>query len=306
MVPEILKLCFAKEGDLISLLGPDGKSCSDVWEVRAENQPGRKPAPEGANNGLYSDERDFYLLRWHNGKHVRAPMPHLSTRVAIIKRRNEMKEAVEVGSLKPGDRFMMGGVVNVVVYVGTYAVGVEAEGYLYTHRKIRAATAVTPLPPVERDLSLLRPMDASKLQPGDKVVHFQCDCEVAFLAGPDSAGYFAAEDTKYGRIRLRSAQYYRMKPLAWVEGKPVYRGDSLYLEGKPVVACKPADEIGWMTCADGFHRNTKEMTWERPKVKREGWTNIYGHMGSIYATEEAADNAATASRKACVRVEWEE
>ena len=308
------KLCFAKEGDLISLLGLDGEPCSDVWEVCAENQPGRKPAPEGASNGLYSDERDFYLHRLYEAGeklHVRAPMPHLSTRVVIIKRRDVMEnKTVQVVSLKPGDRFMMGGVVNVVVYVGTYAVGVEAEGQPKTRRQIRAATAVTPLPPlkveVERDLTLLRPMDASKLQPGDKVLHFQGDRETTFIDGPDDRGYFCVRNEQ-GRCSIRRAEWYRMKPLAWVEGRPVYHGDTLYFEGKQVTACDPADNVGWMTCRDGFHRDTKKMTWEKPKVKKEGWINIYGDKGMcVHPTKEQAEKNKSEGVKACVKIHWEE
>ena len=88
----------------------------------------------------------------------------------------------------------------------------------------------------------------------------------------------------------------------------VYPGDKLFHEGKEVFARDPIDNIGWMTCADGCHRDTKKMTWDHPKVKKEGWVNIYrGRTASnVHWSKEVADMEALEGRIACSRVEWEE
>ena len=58
-----------------------------------------------------------------------------------------------------------------------------------------------------------------------------------------------------------------------------------------------------------------ELSWQKPKTKREGWVNIYEKHRACwrYDTKEEADLFATLaqggidpSRIACVRCEWEE
>ena len=45
----------------------------------------------------------------------------------------------------------------------------------------------------------------------------------------------------------------------------------------------------------------------KPKrVKKEGWLNLYSAYPAIHATKEEADFHAESTRKACVRIEWEE
>lgn len=46
-----------------------------------------------------------------------------------------------------------------------------------------------------------------------------------------------------------------------------------------------------------------------PKIKKEGWVNIYPRnigVSSIHPSKEAADRNAQPSRIACSKVEWEE
>ena len=50
------------------------------------------------------------------------------------------------------------------------------------------------------------------------------------------------------------------------------------------------------------------MTYRiKPKrVKKEGWLNLYSAYPAIHTTKEEADFHAESTRKACVRIEWEE
>lgn len=108
--------------------------------------------------------------------------------------------------------------------------------------------------------------------------------------------------------------------LCWVEGRPVYRGDVLWwtTQGRWITArayenmqnpgvkddndCE--SDVAWLT----------NLTWTPPKVKREGWVNIYpkdwGGIASVGSlvneTREDADVQADDNRIACVRIEWEE
>lgn len=69
--------------------------------------------------------------------------------------------------------------------------------------------------------------------------------------------------------------------LGVVEGKPVFEGDVLWIGDKQVTAKHREDSIGWMTCADGLHRNTKKMTWTPPKKTEptsRGWRDVYRWM----------------------------
>ena len=67
------KLCFAKPGDVVSIDG--------AFYLLCVTNNGKRPAPAQASNGLYSDERDLFLVDFATGN--RHPLPHLSTRVEI-------------------------------------------------------------------------------------------------------------------------------------------------------------------------------------------------------------------------------
>ncbi len=127
----------------------------------------------------------------------------------------------------------------------------------------------------------------------------------------------------------------KMKPLAWVEGKPVYKGDVLWynefgfsievtgnndydpnngLKGKvkEVTKKNPCCHVGGELTWAPFY----EWSWNKPKVKREGWINVYKkhQTGSkIYVTKEEAYEGCEKCFSApaddyitTVRIEWEE
>lgn len=175
----------------------------------------------------------------------------------------------------------------------------------------------------EKDYSLLRPFDLEAAKAGELLCDIDGNDKYKFAAGPDSNGKIVTIFEKDGAFVCpppHSPSVFRMAPLAWVEGKPVYKGDVLWYKfGKrdvwqKVVARDRADEVNWMTCEDGIHRKVACMTWTYPKVKREGWINIYPNeitgisatTSDAYITREYADSGAFPGRIDCICIEWEE
>ena len=65
----------------------------------------------------------------------------------------------------------------------------------------------------------------------------------------------------------------------------------------------------WIDCHEGGPRWHEEKRYRvKPKiVKREGWVNVYDYYdASLWTSKEQADCKASANRKACIRIEWEE
>lgn len=105
-------------------------------------------------------------------------------------------------------------------------------------------------------------------------------------------------------------------PLAWVEGKPVYKGDVLWVKSDVVCDYRMHEVAEVRDGAfykdqiydvNGKWTTAKHLTWQSPKVKREGWVNIYSdNEAYIHSTRNEADSRSSNGRIACVRIEWEE
>lgn len=160
------------------------------------------------------------------------------------------------------------------------------------------------------DYSLLRKINPDELVVGMKVLDDVLDlCE--FVAGPDHEGDVCLRYTSphSGRVTLflLRADDVKLPPLAWLEGKPVYKGDTVYHKqyGAVLVAGYPID--------------LNECSWKGPKTKHKGWVNIYRDSDDtlpkvsrrVYETREIAKAVASRTELlgvhvACVEVEWEE
>lgn len=109
-----------------------------------------------------------------------------------------------------------------------------------------------------------------------------------------------------------------MAPLCQIEGKDVYPGDVLYrrlLASEGFVTASHLIDEYFIAFTDGDgndYANNRDgaLSWAKPVclVTKEAWVNVYDTRGACaYPTEgEADDNADTASRKACIRIEWQE
>ena len=160
-----------------------------------------------------------------------------------------------------------------------------------------------------KDYSLLRPFDLEAAKNGALVCWMYEDGPLRYIGkatcGADTACFEWIGGTHKGTFETYPNTNLRMSPLCWVEGRPVYPGDNLYLKN----GCGVFTAGGRMV---GVELNS--LTWSKPKrtVKKAGWINIYPLIGecglasAIYPTKTAADNSASSARIACTRVEWEE
>lgn len=167
----------------------------------------------------------------------------------------------------------------------------------------------------EKDYNLLRPLDLDAAKRGDAIC-YATGADATYIFGPNRIDSIVVQwpDDRFGITIISNL---RMKPLFWVEGKPVYKGDVLWHNvGKCSVSVDDHGAREGLFVCKGLTYDFKFTTWEKPKVKREGWVNIYPRISSgsnqsrsvqsIYGTKCEADNNALGDRIACVRIEWEE
>lgn len=181
-----------------------------------------------------------------------------------------------------------------------------------------------------KDYSLLRPFDLEAAKAGEIVQWYQDNSTLEYIGPSTSLGeagcfkWLSGEDTT-GTYEGYKAEQLRMAPLAWVEGKPVYKGDILYWNKKssyPGAVFTVGSKIIYGTLISGktvmpdgtVYPDDNEsgmlainLTWNKPKVKKSGWMNCYEHNGNcVYPTKTRADLYALPSRTTCIEIFWEE
>lgn len=176
----------------------------------------------------------------------------------------------------------------------------------------------------KKDYRLLRKFDLEAAKKGE-IVQWYDTAETLQYIGPSTtfseAGCFKwlSGETVAGTYEGYKAEQLRMAPLAWVEGKPVYKGDVLYhyyVQGHKnrlvTVSDTFTDRIGnYLTFTEGgnwaIDGSASKLSWNNPKVKKSGWMNCYEHNeNSVYPTKARADLYALSSRTACIEIFWEE
>lgn len=142
-----------------------------------------------------------------------------------------------------------------------------------------------------------------------------------YVAGPDvnNNNIFKSETNAFVFIPSLN-QHWQVAPLAWIENKPVYKDDVLYVKshhpnysqllkgnGFIIEYIKPEKQViyngeWWLKFTD--------LTWEKPKdeckTECKGWVNIYqGNFAEgAYSTREIADRHANENRVDCVEITW--
>ena len=174
---------------------------------------------------------------------------------------------------------------------------------------------------MDHDYKLLRPFDEEAAKRGEPICTSSGKELWDYVAGPDSAGNLCLRvksDGRFSNSQTCPVSLFRMKPICWVEGKPVYKDDRLYHKGHEAwgkVAAQDGNllfinDCGVVVATTGFN-----MTWELPVV--ETWINIYPGSMCIedepnvfcshgYANKELADQAArgySEPRLMCIKVE---
>lgn len=188
----------------------------------------------------------------------------------------------------------------------------------------------------EKDYSLLRPFDLEAVKRGDFVQFDDSDSKLIYIGIPtvgiqgkfgDGCLVFQWIESNNGEPNVGIVGAYepsilKMSPLAWIEGKPVYKGDVLWgrysfgvykVEAEEMVydrlRVKHLEKITFGSCIDTLDL----FTWTPPKTKHEGWVNMYptslrnslATAGAVYKAKEDADKNASLDRIACIRIEWE-
>ncbi len=123
-----------------------------------------------------------------------------------------------------------------------------------------------------RDYSLLRPFDLEAAKLGEAMIDADGDA-VEYVAGPGDGGDMCVAVN--GNYMLARVGDLRMAPLAWVEGKPVYKGDRPWnkIDGKQYTVtrfCKSTEVLQTVEeRSDGVRAICiEDATWTPPKVKR--------------------------------------
>lgn len=129
---------------------------------------------------------------------------------------------------------------------------------------------------MEKDYSLLRPFDLEKAKAGEAIA--QCGGNTAEIRWIARSGNNKMNIVEYRTVAsgnvvsYMSDEHLYMSPLAWVEGKPVYKGDLLHSDIGPRII------VGF----DGKHLrgvveenapwglfSPENLTWTPPKKTRE-------------------------------------
>lgn len=113
---------------------------------------------------------------------------------------------------------------------------------------------------------LLRPLDLKAVKAGDQVVDTTDMEDVSISAHVNERGEIAVDWPSTGFVVYDNDTHYqlRMAPVAWIEDRPVYKGDTLYYKRDvPMIA-------GEARTVEGPHLEGGLMTWQAPIAFVEG------------------------------------
>lgn len=130
------------------------------------------------------------------------------------------------------------------------------------------------VPEVQRQYSLLREFNLEQAKAGDEILFctdYLPPLDVKFKGCTSDSTMIFVE---YGSANdITGKSYYteelKMKPLCWIEGKPVYKGDVLYKTSpytKAFTASSAFKDIG-ITNTEGRWCCSKYLTWNKPTVR---------------------------------------
>lgn len=171
---------------------------------------------------------------------------------------------------------------------------------------------------MEKNYSLLRSFDLEAAKRGDEICHRVSTRRLLFIT------HFSDKDTiveqENGLRVICWNSHLLMAPLCWVEGKPVYKGDVLFRGLSPTceVIVKELkngylyyeryDHCATPNSRVGITGSVSDLSWQKPKQKRDGWINIYpnGCPSRIYNTRLVAYQNRCEDFLDTVKVEWEE
>lgn len=119
-----------------------------------------------------------------------------------------------------------------------------------------------------KDYSLLRPFDLEAAKAGEPTCWD--DEEAAKFVAESADGMHCFSDEQ-GVLFMADSERIYMKPLAWVEGRPVYKGDELYYKSSAPMAgakrtIKGVNGFGsFFFMENDMYGCQDAFTWEAPK-----------------------------------------
>lgn len=181
-----------------------------------------------------------------------------------------------------------------------------------------------------KQYNLLRPLNLNELVVGMQILFVsnqqdrreQLETVVALA---NEQNYFVTQG-KTGTYYIVPVACYYHNPLAWVEDKPVYKGDVLwYIRGKWSMSITgynhrvsgqngfegivfKGDDI-YNVKGDANWAPFSNWTWDAPKEKKQAWINIYKDPTSIMCRYDTYVDAQQHSNKNTIdtiQIEWEE
>lgn len=181
----------------------------------------------------------------------------------------------------------------------------------------------------ERNFELLRPFNVAAATHGERICNALGLIHWDYVAGPDPRGNLVVRtivDGWFVNPVNCPASSFRMAPLAWVEGTPMYKGDRLWhINERKWWIADCIDPCGLLRgrfesdvdkgVASSWAPSIEYLTWSHRAVKHEGWLNLYlpskktstsFRDGNVFDDKESADRNAKDGRVACIPIEWEE
>lgn len=145
----------------------------------------------------------------------------------------------------------------------------------------------------EKNLELLRPFDLESAKAGtllcSEAAILNGEPAWKYAAGPDASGRIVAVKISDGNFAAASRpEAFRMAPLCWVEGRPVYQGDRLWHRTGERIEITAAFNGGIendLQTKNGLCHSCN-LTWAPPKVKREGFA-VVSKQGMLLSREDA-------------------
>lgn len=130
----------------------------------------------------------------------------------------------------------------------------------------------------DKDLSLLRPFDLEKSKAGEVLCDILDKYKYVFIGYSKTTDnvYIQVIDETEDTIYECSARHLRMKPLCWLEGKPVYKGDELWHTNKDMkeynYIVKDYDTDGYIKATEnslGRFEYLHKLSWNKQQEDKK-------------------------------------
>lgn len=166
---------------------------------------------------------------------------------------------------------------------------------------------------IKSQFDILRNFNLTEFKEGAPVVSWNTpSVTFKYVCGPDSADNVIVKGSndQYMLHNIYELECAKMSPFAWVENKPVYRGDILEYcfdgETKEIVVASFNEHMHHIICTKNNSYYTEYLQWPSKFVTR--YINVYPNTTAqsglvrLYKSRDSADQSADDQRIACIEV----